>query len=89
MAATQGRYQARDQSDVADALILEPVTGGRNRWTQISLRPCARIGGITAAPFRQGSEDGYHNRQFAGKLFEIGLCDSDTANREADRLDRG
>jgi hypothetical protein len=73
------RYVCSDASESTDAIILDARHWGPRRTTQENLSTLAHeMCHLWQHHHGKGGRTRYHNRQFARKMFEIGLVTSDT-----------
>lgn len=73
-----GRFGSRDGSVVTDEIALNP-THFRDRSTEESLSTLAHeMAHLWQHHFGKPSRSGYHNKEWAAKMLEIGLVPTDT-----------
>jgi hypothetical protein len=76
------RFQSHDATDIADEIGLDPRSWGPPRTDTENLSTLVHeMAHLWQHHYGKSSAGGYHNRQFARKMFEVGLVTSDSGER--------
>jgi hypothetical protein len=73
------RFGSRDGSTITDEIALNPATFAERTTKQILSTLAHEMAHLWQQHFGEPSRGGYHNKEWAAKMKEIGLYPSDTA----------